>query len=640
MRPLGRLLAAASIACAVLLAAAGPAGAHAVLRHSDPADASVLDTAPDELILTFNEAVSPDGSAVEIVDVDGGRHEATIVGHGPGDESLRVALGDLPDGLYSIRWTAFSDSDGHITRGMLVWGIGADADLGAADFATPADPVNTLEAVLRWIGFAAAAAVLGALVVDRLVLPRVRARFTSPLAEAWHVESRRRIHRIVRIGAVLAAVASLGIIGHQVWVIASSSGLGLVEAVRTGVLATSWGRWGLVRIVALLVVAVTAGFGSFERRDVAATAAGAIGVAFAAQAAAGHAAGVVHAPFAITNDVVHLVATSAWLGGLYAVHRVLAGPSVERPAGLASATLRHFSPYAALGLGLTVATGWFATGEQVRSIDALVVSGYGRILSAKILLVAVLALLGWANRRALRPRPGRGLRPGLVVAELGVGVAVFALVGVLTASVPATGPEWDRPVDAEARELAVIVDDLQIGLTVTPNVPGQNLLLVDAVNLRRTAGGLLDRIDKVLVRIESLDVDVAPVTEELEPTGDRGEYQLASTAFATPGDYRVSVVVRRVGLADVVADFDWAVSTRSPRPVTVSAAPLRPYAGALGLAAAAAVIVALAGERIVARRRERAVAGVAAYLADVEADAPASGVGAGGERGTAREVRS
>ncbi|RMH74582.1 MAG: hypothetical protein D6683_12545, partial [Actinomyces sp.] len=188
--------------------------------------------------------------------------------------------------------------------------------------------------------------------------------------------------------------------------------------------------------------------------------------------------------------------------------------------------------------------------------------------------------------------------------------------------------------------LAVIVDDLQIGLTVTPNVPGQNLLLVDAVNLRRTAGGLLDRIDKVLVRIESLDVDVAPVTEELEPTGDRGEYQLASTAFATPGDYRVSVVVRRVGLADVVADFDWAVSTRSPRPVTVSAAPLRPYAGALGLAAAAAVIVALAGERIVARRRERAVAGVAAYLADVEADAPASGVGAGGERGTAREVRS
>ncbi len=615
MRGGRRLLLAAALAAGVLVASAAPASAHAVLRHSDPADASVLDTAPDELVLTFNEAVSPSGSSIEVIDTDGGHHPAEIVGHASSDATLLVRLGDLPDGLYSLRWTAFSFSDGHVTKGMLVWGIGADADLAAADFATPEDPANLVEAALRWVGFAAAAAVFGVLAVDRLVLVPLRRRFTSPGAAAWHDQSRQRVGRVLRHGALLAAAAGAGVIVHQVWVILGSSELGLGQALTTGVLDSAWGRWGLVRVVALLVVAGVARLGSLERRDVAVTATLATVTAFVAQAAASHAAGVVHAPFAVTNDVVHLVATSAWVGGLFALHRVLSGPALARPAGVASAALRQFSPYAALGLGVTVATGWFATGEQVRSVDAFVVSDYGRLLIVKILLVAVLAAFGWANRRSLRPRRGGRFGLGLVAAELGVAALVFASVGLLTASVPATGPEWDRAVSAEARQLALVVDNLQVGLTVTPNVPGQNLLLVDAVNLRRTAGGLLDQIDKVLVRIRALDVDVAPITAELEPTGERGEYRLASTAFATPGDYRVEVVVRRAGLADVVADFDWAVATREPRPITISDRPLRPLAGTLGLAVVALVVGAVGATAFAGRRREKAVAPVTEYLA-------------------------
>lgn len=64
----------AVIAAAILTATAlsiAPAAAHATLQSSNPAENSVLDAAPDEVTLTFNQAVQSNFATVTVVGSDG-----------------------------------------------------------------------------------------------------------------------------------------------------------------------------------------------------------------------------------------------------------------------------------------------------------------------------------------------------------------------------------------------------------------------------------------------------------------------------------------------------------------------------------------------------------------------------------------
>src|SRR5205085_12462000 len=65
-RPLHRLLLGASFAFIALLVAAGPASAHSQLLASEPAWGAVLDTAPAQVVLRYDDAVDLSGSTAEL----------------------------------------------------------------------------------------------------------------------------------------------------------------------------------------------------------------------------------------------------------------------------------------------------------------------------------------------------------------------------------------------------------------------------------------------------------------------------------------------------------------------------------------------------------------------------------------------
>ncbi|MCP3976118.1 MAG: copper resistance protein CopC, partial [bacterium] len=272
-----------------IVALASPAAAHASLVRSNPADASVLDDAPGQAELTFSEPVSVEGSSVEFIDAEGTRHDVEIVGHGQSTSVLLIDLGDIPDGLYSLRWTAFSSSDGHVTKGMLVWGIGTDADLSQADFAAPSEPVPPVEVLTRWALYIGLAAVLGAFLVQAGVLATVQRRFSAASEAPWHQTAANRVESIVRVGSRIAAAAAVLLIVEQLWKAYSAGGQGVLAAIETSLLSTAWGRWALLRAIALAVLAlVLPRLQSRSHRE--ALMMVAIGSAVLAQAAGGHSA--------------------------------------------------------------------------------------------------------------------------------------------------------------------------------------------------------------------------------------------------------------------------------------------------------------------------------------------------------------
>ncbi|SEE90684.1 copper resistance CopC family protein [Ruania alba] len=114
--------------------AAAPASAHSGLISSDPEDGATLTTAPDSLLLTFNEDILEMGTNIQITGPEG-----TEVSDGDpeldGPEVRQPLVTDLPAGEYVVVWRVVS-ADGHPIDGELTFtasqGLGASAAEGEA----------------------------------------------------------------------------------------------------------------------------------------------------------------------------------------------------------------------------------------------------------------------------------------------------------------------------------------------------------------------------------------------------------------------------------------------------------------------------------------------------------------------------
>ncbi len=606
-----RLMLALTVVAVSIISSASPAYAHATLVQSDPADGSALDEAPESVTLTFNETVSPDSSAVELVDVDGNSYPVEIIGHDGGDDSLLVVFGDVPDGLYSLRWTAFSASDGHITKGMIVWGFGAGADLSQASFPDASKPVPPSEVALRWAMFVGLALMLGGLVVEGIVLTSLRERFAAESDRPWHLASTRFAATWAWRGAVLASAAVLSLVAHQLWSISTATGQSMGDLVQTSLVSTSWGQWAIIRFLAVVAAAVILkGRPRLTGSRGLLVALGA--VALLAEAAAGHAAGTETPLFSIANDTLHLAAALSWVGGVFVLWQILRNRGVERPDRLGAIALKEFSPFAEAALAATLVTGLLAIGPLITSVDSFIGTAYGQTMIVKLLAIGVVLILALATRRGLSPK-GSHRRIGR---ESMATAVVIAAAAILTASAPATGITWMPVVNAESRQLAVVRDDVQLAMQITPNVPGQNLVLIDATSTRIPVPAPIDR---VLVRVTPLDLDVETATFDVDPTGSVGEYQIPTTRFSVPGDYDVQVVIRRLGLPDVTADFRWTVSSAAGgRAVRVSDASIAGVTSTLGAAGVVVFLILLIWRGVAAMIRDRRLRSVEQFLIEDE----------------------
>nr|WP_279536282.1 copper resistance protein CopC [Nocardioides ochotonae] len=120
-----------------MLATALPASAHAALVSSDPADASSVETLPDEVTLEFNESIA-DPAYVVVTAPDGVRvNSGDAAVAGPQVTQALDAQGlALPAGTYTLAYRVVS-ADGHPISGEQTFEVETPtvADADAADAA-------------------------------------------------------------------------------------------------------------------------------------------------------------------------------------------------------------------------------------------------------------------------------------------------------------------------------------------------------------------------------------------------------------------------------------------------------------------------------------------------------------------------
>jgi len=306
--------------------------------------------------------------------------------------------------------------------------------------------------MIRAVHFAATAVVAGGLIF--------RAAVAGPVLRSGQAGAellRRQTLRVARSGLVISAASGV------IWLLlqaASMSGLPLGEAMAPGVLSTVLNetQFGLVFEIRLAFAVVLAGCLACDRLALPRRLglASAIGL-IAGVAWTGH-GGSTSGPLGIVHlaaDLLHLVATAAWLGGLFSLVLLLgaARGTDDASTSLAAEVTKRFSTLGIASVGTLFLTGivnaWFLVG----SLNALMVTEYGRLLTLKVGLFAVMVAFAAVNRFWLTPRL---LTPRLLLAaasktplqslreltrnsaiEVVLGLMIYGIVGVLGTLHPA-----------------------------------------------------------------------------------------------------------------------------------------------------------------------------------------------------------
>ncbi|MGA2926733.1 MAG: copper resistance protein CopC [Solirubrobacteraceae bacterium] len=396
--------AARAVAASAVLAAALPGGAsaHAYLVKTVPAASGILDTAPQTVQLTYDEAVEPRFAIISVTNA-AGRQEATAPpNRSPSDpDTLVVPLRPrLSEGWYLIYWRAIS-VDGHPVQGAFTYAVGPDPG-PAPQFPVPkisATAATPQLLITRWAMFVAVMASIGLLAL-RLAIARPAVRRVDGVSL-----------RALSVAVVVASVLGLVVIPVYLDFSTANDSLRSVFDVSTLVplfRVTAFGR-ALVDLECCFALFCVAAWVSLwvdrpqrRYRSIAELAAN-CGAVLAAAAvlvipgAAGHAGQTSPRGLTVALDWLHMVSGSVWLGGLIGLLILSASlPARDRVTALAVVVPR-FSNVALISVLALGASGAAEGLLHTPALNALWETGYGVALLVKVGLLGAAVLIASGN---------------------------------------------------------------------------------------------------------------------------------------------------------------------------------------------------------------------------------------------------
>jgi copper transport protein len=517
---------------ALMLPAA--ASAHATLVRSVPSNDTVLPREPQEVRLTFNEPVETAFGSIRVYDSSAHRFDDGQINR-PDPRTVAVGVaGPLPRGTYTVTWRVIS-ADSHPVHGAFVFHVKAPG----ANPAGIASSLNQNAPRSATLGLDVARFADFALL---LLLAGGAGALLWALASAAASVRRRLAFVLAAAAAALAVVALAGIFFEG----ASAGGFTIGEAFRwsvfRGVLDTRFGKvWLAQAIAAVALVALALLLRRPADRLAAVVTLGlAVGL-LVTPGLAGHARTT--GGTALVADFVHLVAASAWTGGLVFLVLGLIWAAGDRWS-LASRAVPRFSNIAVVSVAALIAAGVVNAYLQVGEWRGLWDTTYGLLLLAKIGLVLPLLLLGAYNNRYAVPRLRLGIasvaeqRRFLRTAgiEVGLMVAIVAVTAVLVSEPPAKA--FVAPTGPYATESQL--GPLDLNLVVDPAKAGRNAIHMYLLNRNGQPADVAEA--KLSASLPSQQIGPLRFpARRLAP----GHYAVYGADLALPGDWQLRLEVRR-----------------------------------------------------------------------------------------------
>lgn len=516
----------------VVLAVPAFASAHATLMSSTPEDGGVVQTTPKQVQLSFNEPVETSLGSVRIFD---GEAREITVGQTTkaGSDAVSASIdGALSNGTYTVSWRVLS-ADGHPLDGSFVFHVGAP---GANPGGVGDQVTKQASSALR--GASSVAQFLNILLVVALLGTLIALLFL--FAGTGRDVERRMWHVVAGLGFGLSIAAGATVLLQAAIVNGSGVGAATQGDVLSAVLQTRFGQVRLAQLIIAEVIAISAVWAATVRSKAFTWAIGALGAVLAVTPGlSGHAG--VNGTLAAIADTGHVLAASAWVGGLGAITigALLAGKGHRRAFG--QVVLPRFSTVALVSVGVLIVTGTVGSLANVNAFSQLWETTYGKVLLAKIAIALVLIGFGAVSRIAVRRLGADGgpafvqLRRTLPI-EIGLMVVAIALTSVLVGKPPAKASAAQT---AAVPAQSVTIGDVSANLHVTPARVGENRLEVTL-----TSKGTPADVDEVTITATPAGGAIAPFKLTAARTAP-GAYGAGPLQAAQSGPWTFDIDVRR-----------------------------------------------------------------------------------------------
>lgn len=353
----------------LLFACVQVAYGHAALVASNPQEGAILDTAPSAISLSFNEPVGP--IAFKLIEPNG-----ESLTPGPVQSTDEGVLIPLPattaQGSYLLSWRVVS-ADGHPIGGVLSYALGASS---------PTPHVQAPEPhVLRDIAIWTSRLLLYLCLIASTGAALFRAAAPAAPRQDW-------VRRVIPVGLVLLlislALQGLDALNVPWW------GLAQADTWRAAFDTRYAGTLGFAALALAAAYRTQDSHRRWVQRTAASASAILLGVALANS---GHASTAPPQWLAQSAVALHIITITVWLGALIPLMRLL-----RANTDTLAVTLTRFSSWIVPVVGLLLLSGATLIWLQLNTVSDLWRTPYGRVLTAKLILVALLLALATVNR--------------------------------------------------------------------------------------------------------------------------------------------------------------------------------------------------------------------------------------------------
>jgi copper transport protein len=411
---------------------ASPAAAHAALIRTQPVQASVVQDAPSQIVVTFSEHVQPVADKIKVIGPDGKRYDKGTPTVNGSDLDIPMRSG-APHGTYVVGYRVIS-ADGHPVGAGFTYSVvtpstnTANADSSGRTDTTVAFAVSAA----NFLSYAGLVLAVGPTLVLIALWPR----------------------RLDRRRPVQLALAGLGLIGLatllELYLEAPyTAGVGLFGISGgdlTAVLDSRFGwahvaRLGIVALGAVLLRPVLAGEGTRWHRYVLLL----LGLAgLVTWGISGHPGTSTAPALTVIADAAHLGSMAVWIGGLVMLFGFLLRRANANELG---AILPVWSDWATASVLTLILAGTAQALVEIGSVDALLHTRYGVLVLVKVgLLLAILAVAAVSRQvvRRTRAQGAEGAPPAAigrlrrtVLVEVIGAVIVIGVAAALVQTTPA-----------------------------------------------------------------------------------------------------------------------------------------------------------------------------------------------------------
>jgi methionine-rich copper-binding protein CopC/mono/diheme cytochrome c family protein/uncharacterized membrane protein len=558
------------------VASPGVALGHAQLVSSTPAANASLLASPPYLTMTFSEAVDPATTSVELL--DDLQHAVAGVGAVQVDPTGLVVTVDLPrldPGVYTVSYRVTSAVDGHVSAGIWAFLVDPTGTQPPPAIATQTSSPSgdPLTVAARWIALAAGLMLLGLPIFWILSARPALVHAGEAPGAPWAAIAVTAATAFAGLAAYLTLAArpfidaSAGHVGHggggafPLDFAAPFGATSFASAMRLAEVGT--GMAFLLATARYFAVDEARRRGTAPVRDrdpaVLGLIAAAAALALAGSSLAGHAdarGGLLFAGI----DWLHLLAVAAWVGTLPGLLSLARRSNRLGTNGrtLLGETLRRHSRVALAAAPIVALTGIANSPLVLGSARGLVATAYGNILLAKVVLFSIAVAIGSANFFLIRGGALRRTVP-LIGIELAVGaLAVLAASNLVTAQ-PATSqvPTVTRSAIG-ALHLYGQEGDSTVHAAVILPTPGNQRYQVSVADA--ATGAYRTDVQKVILVFTAPPESGLPDQRvDLQQGADPWLWGTSGAYTPIVGDWKLEVLVRRVGERDESTSFDLPV---------------------------------------------------------------------------------